>query len=276
MVSINTSANAAVLASIRQINSDLATTQLRIGTGKKVNSASDNSSVWSIAQAIQSQQSQQDALSSAISVTKSQVDTAVTALDTVAKLLNEAKTLADSGTNASSDYTALMGKIDAINAQIKATVDSASLKGKNWLTDANGVSVTLGYKADGTTANTVSATTKDLYAAAGTGELTDYVGTADATDAATAATYSAAVTTALNAVTQYQASLSSFSSSLGIQQDFMKALSSIRSDAVSQLVDADLTEENAKITALQTQQALAYQALSIGNSSSQNILRLFQ
>ena len=49
-----------------------------------------------------------------------------------------------------------------------------------------------------------------------------------------------------------------------------------RRSALSSLLDADLTEESAKITALQTQQQLAYQALAITNSSAQNVLRLFQ
>jgi flagellin len=37
-----------------------------------------------------------------------------------------------------------------------------------------------------------------------------------------------------------------------------------------------MEEESAKLSALQTQQQLAVQSLSIANSSGQNILRLFQ
>ncbi len=45
---------------------------------------------------------------------------------------------------------------------------------------------------------------------------------------------------------------------------------------VGALVDADMNEESTKLQALQVQQQLGVQALSIANSSSQTILSLFQ
>ena len=45
---------------------------------------------------------------------------------------------------------------------------------------------------------------------------------------------------------------------------------------VSQLVDADMNAESTKLQALQVQQQLGIQALSIANSGSQNILSLFR
>ncbi|WP_313611017.1 flagellin, partial [Rhizobium sp.] len=45
---------------------------------------------------------------------------------------------------------------------------------------------------------------------------------------------------------------------------------------IGRLVDADMNEESTKLKALQTQQQLAIQSLSIANSDSQNILSLFR
>ena len=45
---------------------------------------------------------------------------------------------------------------------------------------------------------------------------------------------------------------------------------------VSTLVDADMNAESTRLQALQVQQQLGIQALSIANSSSQNILSLFR
>ena len=42
------------------------------------------------------------------------------------------------------------------------------------------------------------------------------------------------------------------------------------------LVDADMNEESTKLKALQTQQQLGIQSLSIANSNSENILSLFR
>lgn len=43
---------------------------------------------------------------------------------------------------------------------------------------------------------------------------------------------------------------------------------------IGQLVDADLSEEAAKMKALQTQEQLAIQSLEISNSGSQNLLQI--
>ena len=45
---------------------------------------------------------------------------------------------------------------------------------------------------------------------------------------------------------------------------------------VSTLVDADMNEVSTRLQALQTQQQLGVQALSIANASTQSILKLFQ
>ncbi len=45
---------------------------------------------------------------------------------------------------------------------------------------------------------------------------------------------------------------------------------------VATLVDADMNEESTRLQALQVQQQLGIQALSITNSSTQNILSLFR
>lgn len=57
---------------------------------------------------------------------------------------------------------------------------------------------------------------------------------------------------------------------------FVKNLIDANSRGIGQLVDADLNEESAKLKALQTQEQLALQALGIANSSTQNILRMFE
>ena len=274
MYGINTSVNTSVLASLRQINSDISATQTRIGTGKKINSASDNAAVWSTSQSIKSDLKAQEGLTSGIAVAKGKADTAVAAIDTIVNLLGQIKTIAAStAANPPSSYTAVTNQVTALKAQITAAVAGAKFQGINLLSDADGtLAATIGVA--GGTAQTVSVTTIRQDDTADTLGVFNAIGTI--TDAATATTLSTGVDTAVAALGAYQASLSTFSTALGIQADFQKTLSGIRQNALSELLDADLTEESAKVTALQTQQQLAYQALSIGNSSSQNILRLFQ
>jgi flagellin len=81
---------------------------------------------------------------------------------------------------------------------------------------------------------------------------------------------------ALTAMTSAAASLGSLSSRIDLQTDFVSKLSDAVSSGVGKLVDADMEAESSKLSALQTQQQLSIQSLSIANSSSQSILSLFR
>ena len=61
-----------------------------------------------------------------------------------------------------------------------------------------------------------------------------------------------------------------------IQQGFINSLSDSLKAGIGSLVDADMEEASARLQALQVQQQLGIQALSIANQSPQNILALFR
>jgi flagellin len=72
------------------------------------------------------------------------------------------------------------------------------------------------------------------------------------------------------------ARVAAYSKRLETQADFMTKIADIQEGALSSMVDADLDEESARLSALQVQQQLATTALQIANSARANILRLFQ
>ncbi|SFB10209.1 flagellin [Rhizobium sp. NFR07] len=84
------------------------------------------------------------------------------------------------------------------------------------------------------------------------------------------------IDTQLGSATSAAADMGAVSSRLDMQQEFVSKLSDSIESGVGRLVDADMNEESTKLKALQTQQQLAIQALSIANSDSQNILSLFR
>jgi flagellin len=59
-------------------------------------------------------------------------------------------------------------------------------------------------------------------------------------------------------------------------QDFTAKLTDSIKEGLGALVDADLAEESARLTSLQTRQQLATQSLSIANQQSQSLLSLFR
>ncbi len=84
------------------------------------------------------------------------------------------------------------------------------------------------------------------------------------------------VDTALETMTSAAAQLGSISMRIEMQQGFVASLTDSIDKGVGRLVDADMNEESTRLKALQTQQQLAVQSLSIANTASQNILTLFR
>ena len=85
-----------------------------------------------------------------------------------------------------------------------------------------------------------------------------------------------AVDAMLTSLTDAAATLGATNTRISMQDDFMADLMDVIDKGVGRLVDADMNEESTRLKALQTQQQLGIQALSIANSNSQNILSLFR
>lgn len=80
---------------------------------------------------------------------------------------------------------------------------------------------------------------------------------------------------ALGKMTTAASDLGAGKSRVSLQQSFVSALQDSITKGVSALVDADMNAESTKLQALQVQQQLGVQSLSIANQSSQAILKLF-
>jgi len=82
--------------------------------------------------------------------------------------------------------------------------------------------------------------------------------------------------TALAKATDAATSLGLAEASIEGQQEFLTNLADNIDSGVGSMIDADMEKEAAKLQALQVQQQLATQALSIANSAPQSVLSLFQ
>ena len=85
-----------------------------------------------------------------------------------------------------------------------------------------------------------------------------------------------AVDTALSEMTTAATDLGSAKKRVDLQKEFVSNLMDSIDRGVSALVDADMTTESTKLQALQVQQQLGIQALSIANSQTSSILSLFR
>ena len=121
-------------------------------------------------------------------------------------------------------------------------------------------------------------TTADLaitarVAGAGDGSLAG-LNAIDVTSAAPAAL--AEIDSMINVAIQAAANFGSAQKRIDTQAEFVKSLSDALMTGVGSLVDADMEATSARLQALQVQQQLATQSLSIANQQPQNILSLFR
>ncbi len=72
------------------------------------------------------------------------------------------------------------------------------------------------------------------------------------------------------------ADLGAVKNRISTNTEFVKSLMDSVDRGVGQLVDADMNAESTRLQALQIQQQLGVQALSIANQNSQSILSLFR
>ncbi|GLR55743.1 flagellin [Rhizobium indigoferae] len=288
------------LRTLRNINSSLETTQNSVSTGYRVDTASDNAAYWSIATTMRSDNKALSAVSDALGLGAAKVDTAYTAMDNAIDVVDEIKSKLVAATEDGVDKSKVQEEISQLQEQLLSIAQSASFSGENWVAGADGTkSVVSSFVRDGSGAVSVKMTeyaldtssTGNVLFGMSSGTIdtaSGILGTADAngdsvysldiTDFTTGQIQSALSTieSALSAMTSAGAQLGSISTRIDLQEDFVSALSDSIDSGVGRLVDADMEEESSKLSALQTQQQLAIQSLSIANSSSQNILSLFR
>ncbi len=306
MTSVNTNIAAmTALQSLNNTNKQLLETQARISTGLSVATAADNAAYFSIATTMRSDNKALGAVQDALGLGAATVDVAYTALDSTIQVVDEIKTKLVAAREPGVDRTAIQAEISELQNQLTSIAESASFNGENFLNvnssgaDYNATkSVVASFTRSGSSVSIgtigIDISSTALFdAGTGNGILdTTYSATSGATFTVatldiSALTDSAAdltdledmissVDTAFSAITAAASDLGAASSRIELQSEFVGNLMDAIDRGVSQLVDADMNEESTKLQALQVQQQLGIQALSIANSSSQNVLSLFR
>ncbi len=280
MSSILTNNGAMVaLQTLKSINNNLVDTQNQISTGKEVASAKDSSSIWAISKVMESDVSGFKAVSDQLSMGEATTAVALAGAEQIVERLTEMKALAVSATAQNVDHAKIETEIAEKFAQITDIVNGSQFNGTNLLladidgTGASDLTVLASLDRVGTAAPTltnITVSTVDFETDIVGGSLTAI------TDATTAATAVADIDVLIQAAVDGAASLGASSARLTDQNEFVGKLMDAMKSGIGTLVDADMEEASARLQALQTQQQLGVQALSIANSAPQSILSLFR
>jgi flagellin len=313
MTSIITNSSAmGALATLRSINSSMETTQERISSGLRVGTAADNAAYWSIATTMRSDNKALSAVQDALGLGAAKTDVASSAMENSKDVVDEIKKKLVTASEPGVDKSKIQKEVKELQNQLLSIAKSASFSGENWVyTDANNAAgtksvvgsfnrdakgnvslTTLQY--DTNKSSLIEVDTAGANVTNGTGLLSSNISYTDATGSTVSLSFSvlslditnmttgalsqalSGVDSVLTQMTDAAADLGALNSRIDLQKGFVENLSDSIEKGVGRLVDADMNEESTRLKALQTQQQLGIQALSIANSNSQNILSLFR
>jgi flagellin-like hook-associated protein FlgL len=269
-ISLSASARANLL-SLQQTNNLLSTTQNRLSTGKKVNSALDGATAYFASQGFLNRANDLSGIKDTLSNSLQTVTAASNAIDSITKLVQQAQGITTTALQNSDVGTrsALALQFNDLLGQINGLVNDATFNGTNLISSGT-TSLVVYFNEDNSSKLTISSV--DLTATAGLG-----------INGATAAFVSdsdinSSVSLLQTALTKLRTTASGFGNNVTViqtRQDFTSKLISTLQTASDALTLADINEEGANLQALQARNQLGITSLGISGQLAQAILRLF-
>jgi len=258
------------LLQLQQTSDLISSTQNKLATGKRVNSALDNPINYFTAQGLTVRANDLNALLDTMTTGINTIQAANNGISAITKLVQSAQSLV-SQAQQTSDTTVratLASQFNSIRSQIDQLAGDSGINGVNLL---NGDNLTITLNETGTSTVVIAGVTDNSAGAlAINASANNWAGTTDISAA------SAQLTTALVTLRSQSQALSSNLQTVQVRQDFTKAMVNTLNTGADNLTLADSNEEGANLLALQTRQQLSTTALSLAAQADQNVLRLFQ
>jgi flagellin len=274
-ISVHTNKSAlTALQNLNNTNDQLSDVQNRVNTGLKIANAKDNAAVWAIAQGQRADIGALGAVKMSLERAQSIAEVSMAAGETVSDLLVQLKQKVVAALDTSLDTasrTALDSDFKSILRQITQVVGNADFDGANLLDGSVGANIQFLANADAT--NKITLSTQNM--ALG-GALITVGANASITSVALASVILPQLDASIGLVNQALGNLGSQGKQIEGHLGFVGKLTDVLETGVGNLVDADLAKESARLQALQVQQQLGAQALSIANQAPQIVLQLFR
>jgi len=307
MASIMTNISAmTALQSLNSTNKSLETTQSRISTGYRVGSAEDNAAYWSIATTMRSDNGALSTVKDALGLGAATIDVAYTGMNNAIEVTKEIKNKLVAARQPGIDRAKVQSEVAELQNQLLSISESSVFSGENWLSvDSSAATynstktIVASFSRSGGAVSigtiSVDLTTTELI------DSNDQSGILDSEDTTTNGAVTYSVTTldistltdtdddladleqmiswvddGISSMTTAASNLGAVKQRTNLQKEFVNSLMDAIDRGVGALVDADMNEESTRLQALQLQQQLGIQALSIANQNSQQILSLFR
>lgn len=278
-VHTNTAAMIA-LQNLNRTNDRLGDVQNRVSTGLKIQGARDNAAIWAVAEGQRADVKALESVTNSLNRAASLADVSLAAGEQIVELIGQLRqhaTAASDPSISTASRTAYDNDFQALLASITSFANNAAFDGSNILNAS--LAADLNFLANTDASETITLSRQNLtlgglgLAAAAGPPAVSAPSLSSATNAADALSR---VETALASATARMAALGAESKRIDQHLVFVSKLADSLEAGIGNLVDADLAKESARLQALQVQQQLGAQALSIANSAPQIVLSLFR
>lgn len=288
------------LSTLRSISAQLEDTQKHISTGLRIVEASDNIAYWGVSSTMRSDASVLDTVKDSLHMGKGKLDQATKAAGQIKKEITQIKkdmSQIASAKNNAERIEEIKKDIASSLDNIKNAISNATMDGENLLASYAGTgpndvfTFVSSFRRVGhnVVVDTIKLKKDDtrLFGLDGKGEPIDKDGKLkDLFDTKTfefkegdddaIKKASDIVEKALSDISSVEIALGAVTRQVDNQVSFIEALSDNLTKSIGTLVDTDMDAQSARLSALQVQQQLAVQSLSLANQSTQHILALYK
>ncbi|MEL0436596.1 flagellin [Phycobacter sp. K97] len=274
MTSILTNNGAMVaLQTLKTINNNLENTQNAISTGKEIATAKDNSAIWAISKVMESDVSGFNAVSDSLALGESTVAVALAGAEQITELLKEMKEKVVAATGENVDNDKLDADVTELKNQITSIISASQFNGANLL-NSEGGDMTVLSSLDRDSAGDISSS--NITVSSVNFESNLDLTTVDVSSSTAADASISEIELLIQTAVDGAAALGASASRIEKQSEFVSKVTDAMKSGIGSLVDTDMEEASARLKALQTQQQLGVQALSIANSAPQTLQQLFR
>jgi flagellin len=265
------------LSTLRDVNGKLRIVQDRISTGLKVSTGRDNASYFNISSTMKADVASFKSVGENLTLTKNAITVGRTSAQAISKLVETAIERVAFSLGQGIDLGKVQNELTDLASQAVTALQQGTFNGNEVIRDQATITVTTGLnRRSGLTV----CVTSFSFTKIGLSSVITYMGSIDI---ATATASIGARQQLMTSLQEWLARANDGATSLGLvekrieqQQEFIQRLTDEMTVGIGALIDADMTEESSRLQALQVQQQLATQALSIANQQPQSILALFQ
>ena len=274
-MSVNTNKSALIaLQNLTTTNEKLEQVQSRINTGLRVANAKDNAAVYAIAQKQRADFSSLSAVKMSLDRATSITDVAMTAGEQISDILIQMREKVVAATEDSATPTSRKAFDDEYQTLLQAISQFSSSAEFDGVSVLNGtLTAQLNFLANSDGDSFIGLTPQDFTIS---GSVINLAGTVLTGTTTANKAVLASLNSAITNVTSALAEMGAESKQIEKHVTFVTKLQDVLETGIGNLVDADIAKESARLQALQVQQQLGAQALSIANSQPQVILQLFR